>query len=156
MNFNTIKMAIKNNAGKYIKKGVGLTALGMVAYESNYVGKIQADKYATERDALATAHYLNNTMYSNNLSPIRQGIKNAAYNLELNQSWRRFFNLGIGYVKGFCSMLVSNVIPLVLGLGTVLAKGKTATAFAIGLGVYGIGSAIKNFFGIGVPRGPLN
>ena len=155
MNFNTIKLAIKNNAGKYITKGVGLGALGLCAYESNYVGKIKADKYATERDALATAHYLNNTMYSNDLSPVKQRIKETAYSIELNQGWRRFFNLGIGYVKGFCDKLISNVIPLGLGLGALLAKGKAAKGCAIGLAIYGTCSLIKNFFGIGVPRGPL-
>ena len=155
MRLGSIATTIKNNAGKYLKKGMGLAALGLVGYESHYIGKIQADRYATEKDALATGHYLNNTMYNPTISPVRQSIKQTAYELEMDQGWRRFFNLGIGYVKGFCSMLVNNVVPLGLGLATLLTKGKASTISAIALGVYGVGSAIKNFFGIGVPRGPL-
>lgn len=155
MRLGSIATTIKNNAGKYLKKGMGLAALGLVGYESHYIGKIQADRYATERDALATSRYLNNTMYNNDLSPVRQGIKQTAYEWELDQGWRRFFNLGIGYIKGFGSMLVNNVIPLGLGLATLLTKGKASTISAIALGVYALGSAIKNFFGIGVPKGPL-
>lgn len=155
MRSGRIATTIKNNAGKYLKKGVGLGALGLVGYESHYIGKMQSDRYATEKDALATSYYLNNTMYNESLSPVRQGIKQAAYEMELEQGWRRFFNLGIGYVKGFGSMLISNVIPLGLGLTTLLAKGKTSTISAIALGIYAAGSVIKNFFGLGVPKGPL-
>lgn len=155
MRFGSIATTIKNNAGKYLRKGMGIAALGLVGYESHYIGKIQADRYATEKDALATDHYLNNTMYNNTLSPLKQGIKQTAYEMEMDQGWRRFFNLGIGYVKGFCSMLVSNVIPLGLGIATLFTKGKASKISAIALGVYAAGVAIKNFFGIGVPRGPL-
>lgn len=156
MSISSIASTIRNNAGKYIKKGVGLAALGLVGYESNYIGKIEADRYATEKDALATSFYLNNTMYNNTLSPVSQGIKQTAYEMELDQGWRRFINLGIGYVKGFGSMLISNVVPLGLGLTTLLAKGKTSTVSAVALGIYATGKFIKNFFGLGVPRGPLN
>ncbi|MBQ8669596.1 hypothetical protein IJ472_07430 [bacterium] len=155
MSIGSIASKIRTNAGKYLVKGVGIAALGLVAYDSHYVGKIQADKYATEKDAKAAAYFLNNMQYANDLSPVRGKIKKTAYEMELDQGWRRFFNLGIGYIKGFCSMLVSNVVPLGLGLATVLGKGKTSKFGAIGLGIYAVGSIIKNAFGIGVPRGPL-
>ena len=131
MRLGSIATTIKNNAGKYLRKGMGLAALGLVGYESHYIGKMQADRYATEKDALATSRYLNNTMYNESLSPVRQGIKQTAYEWELDQGWRRFFNLGIGYVKGFCSMLVNNVIPLGLGAATLFAKGKASKISAI-------------------------
>ena len=155
MRLGNIATTIKNNAGKYLRKGFGLAALGLVGYESHYLGKIQADRFATEKDVESTMHYLNNTMYNGKLSPIRQGIKEKAYDMELNQGWRRFFNLGIGYIKGFGSMLINNVVPLGLGLTTLFGKGKVSKFGAIGLAVYAAGSLIKNFFGIGVPRGPL-
>ena len=155
MRLGSIATSIKNNAGKYLRKGMGLAALGLVGYESHYLGKIQADRYATEKDAKATAYYLNNTMYNDKMSPVRQGIKQTAYEWEMDQGWRRFFNLGIGYVKGFCSMLVSNVVPLGLGLATLFTKGKASKLSAIALGIYGVGAVIKNFFGIGVPHDPL-
>lgn len=154
--FSSISTALKGNTGKYLAKGVGLGALGLVGYDAHNIGKMQADLYASEKDAKATAYYLNNTLYSNNMSAVRDGVKTAAYEMELDQGWRRFFNLGIGYVKGFTSMLVSHVIPLGLGAGALLAKGKAAKLCAAGFGIYALGKVVKDFFGIGTPRGPIN
>ncbi len=151
-----ITKALKGNTGNILRKGVGVAALGMVGYDAHYIGKLQADLYASERDALGTAHYLNNSMYSNSMSKLTDGVKNTAYNMELDQGWRRFFNLGIGYVKGFSSMLVSHVVPFALGLGALLTKGLPSKICAGGLGVYGAFKLVKNFFGIGTPGGPLN
>lgn len=140
---------------KLITKGLGIGALAAVGYESHYVGKLQADLYASEKDANAAAYYLNNDMYLTDMSKISEGIKDKAYEMELDQGWRRFFNSGIGYIKGFNSKLVDNVIPLSLGLGALLTKGMSAKACAGGLGVYAIAKIIKNFFGLGVPGGPI-
>ena len=136
----SISKALKGNAGKYITKGVGLAALGLVASDAHYIGKLQADLYTSEKDAKAAGYYLNNSMYTTNMS----------------QGWRRFFNLGIGYVKGFTSMLISHVIPFGLGLGALLAKGKAAKICAGAFGVYALGKVVKDFFGIGVPGNGLN
>lgn len=153
---HNISTALKGNPGKYLTKGVGLAALGLVGYDAHNIGKMQADLYASEKDALATSYYLNNTLYSNNMSAIRDSIKNSAYEMELDQGWRRFFNLGIGYVKGFTSMLVSHVVPLGLGAGALFAKGKIAKFSAAALGIYGLCKFTKDFFGLGSPRGPIN
>lgn len=153
---NNITNALKGNAGKYITKGVGLAALGLVASDAHYIGKMQADLYASEKDAKAAGYYLNNAMYTTNMSKIEDGIRNSAYEMELDQGWRRFFNLGIGYVKGFTSMLVSHVIPFGLGIGALLAKGKAAKICAGGFGIYALGKLITDFFGIGNPGNGLD
>lgn len=153
--FNHIRKAIKGNAGKYLAKGVGVAALGCVAYDSHYIGKLQADIYASEKDAKSAAYYLNNSMYLNSMSKIEEGIRNKAYTMDLDQGYKRFFNSGIGYVKGFCSMLIDNVIPLGLGLGALITKGKLSKGCAGALGVYAGYQLIKNFFGWGTPGGPI-
>ena len=109
--------------------------------------------YASERDAANAAYYLNNSMYSTNMSKIQEGIKDASYTMELDCGWKRFINSGIGYIKGFSSMLVSHVVPFGLGLGALLAKGKTSKICAGGLGIYAGYEVLKNFFGWGTPNG---
>ncbi len=153
--FNHIRKAIKGNTGKYLAKSAGVAALGCVAYDAHYIGKLQADIYASEKDAKAAAYYLNNSMYSTNMSKIQEGIKDASYKMELDQGYKRFFNSGIGYLKGFGSMLVSHVVPLGLGLGALLAKGKLSKGFAGALGIYAAYEFMKNFFGFGTPGGPI-
>ncbi len=153
--FGNIGRAIKGNAGNILTKGVGLAALGLVGYDAHYQGKLQADLYASEKDAKYAAYYLNNSMYSTNMSKIQEAVRDASFNMELDSSWKRFFNKGIGYIKGFTSMLVDHVVPFGLGIGALLTKGKTAKVFAGGLGIYTIYEFLKNFFGCGTPGGPI-
>lgn len=151
--FTNIRRVFSNNTGKFLTKGVGVAALGLVGYDAHYAGKIQADLYSSERDAAATKYYLNNSMYLNNLSKVEEGIRDTAYTMELDNSWRRFVNSGIGYIKGFASMLVDHVVPFGLGLATLLTKGKISKICAGGLGVYAGYELLKNIFGLGVPKG---
>ena len=44
------------NVSTMVTKGAGLAALGIVAYDANYVGKMKADLYASSRDAKTTAY----------------------------------------------------------------------------------------------------
>ncbi len=154
--FGNISRAMKRvNAGKILTKGVGIAALGLVGYDAHYNGKLQADLYASEKDAKSTAFYLNNSMYSTNMSKIQEAVRDASYTMELDSGWKRFFNKGIGYIKGFTSMLVDHVVPFGLGVGALLTKGKTSKLFAGGLCVYGAYEFVKNFFGWGTPGGPI-
>lgn len=133
-------------------KWVGLATLGMVGYDAHHIAKIESDLYASDHDADAALYYLNNDLYSNSMSKVQDGVKGMAYNMELNSSWRRFFNEGIGYCKGFTSMLVNHAVPLLGGIGALFGGKKVSKYSAIGLAIYGGYEFIKNFFGIGVPN----
>ena len=135
-----------------ITKGAGLAALGIVAYDANYLGKIQSDLYASTKDAQSSAYYLNNSMYMSNMSKFTEKVKNWSFSTELDQTYKRFFNEGIGYVKGFFGSLVNSVIPLGLGLGALLGGKPVAKGCTAGLAVYGAYKFIRNFFGIGTPN----
>ncbi|MBD5402743.1 hypothetical protein HDR58_08095 [bacterium] len=150
---SSIKSFIQNHGTKIITKGVGLTALGAVCYDAHYVGKITSDTYASEKDAASVGYYLNNSLYSTNMSKIQENLKDASYEMELDCGWKRFINSGIGYIKGFTSMLISHVVPFGLGLGALLTKGKASKICAGGLGLYAGYEILKNFFGWGAPGG---
>lgn len=153
---SSIGKFFKGPTSQIISKTAGLAGLAMVAYDANHIGKMNADIYASHRDAVATGHYINNTMYTSNMSKIQDRIKTTALRMQLDQGWRRFFNTGIGYVKGFTSMLTEHVIPLGLSLTALLTKGKVSKFSAIGLGAYAGFEVIRNFFGLGIPKGPLD
>lgn len=144
---------IKNNKGRILTGAIGLVGLGCVGYDAHYVGKLQSDLYASEKDAASAKYYLNNDMYSSGMSKTEEKVRDFSFDMELNQNWKRFFNAGIGYVKGFCSMLVSHVVPLGLALGSIFAPGKIAKFCAGGLGLYAGYEFLKNFFGWGTPGG---
>lgn len=136
MSISTALTSVKNNFGKYLIKGTGLAALGMVAYDSHIIGNIQSDIYAKSADATASLKRFENTQYLSNPSMTTEKLKKGIFRLETESNTRHFINSAIGYFKGFGTMLVSNVVPLGLGLGALFAKGKWAKASAIGLGIY--------------------
>lgn len=141
------------SASTVITRGAGLAALGMVISDANYMGKMKSDLYASEKDAASTMYYLNNSMYLTSGSKTQEKIKNLSFTTELDQTWKRFFNEGIGYIKGFGTMLGTHIVPLVLGAGA-LAGGKNLAKISTGgLGIYAGYQFIKNFFGIGTPQG---
>lgn len=137
------------NPKKLVVRGVGLAALGLIGYDAHYIGKIKADTYSSERDADASLYYLNNSMYSTNMSKVEDNIREGVFGIELNQGWRRFFNEGIGYVKGFTGMLVNHVVPLGLGIAALCGKKFGA----IGLGIVGAYKLVRNVFGYSTPNG---
>lgn len=136
-----------------ISRGIGLAALGMVAYDAHYLGKVKSDLYASEKDASSTGYYLNNSMYSDSMSKVQERVRTLSFTTELDQIWKRFLNEPIGYIKGFTSMLVNHAIPFALGVGALLAPKTISKVCAGGLGVYGAYQFLKNFFGWGTPPG---
>lgn len=144
--------AISANIVKYALKGLGAAALGMVAYDSHVIGKLQSDVYSNSRDANAMAKRATNTLFLSNPSIIDSKIKEQALRMETEDNTRHFVNSGIGYFKGFLSTMVSEVVPLGLGLGALIAGGRfkaVQIGSAIGLGLYGVTKFFKDFLGWG-------
>lgn len=135
-----------------ITKGLGIAALCIVGSDSHNLGKMQADMYASKKDADAAADYFNNSQYMSDMRKSTESIKDAAYRMELDQTYKRFFNEGIGYIKGFTSMLINNVVPLGLGIGAVFGGKIGSKISAAGIAAYGIYRIIRNAFGIGIPN----
>ena len=139
----------KTNIIKYIPKAIGLGALGVVAYDSHIVGKLQADMYAKSKDANALAYTYNNTQYLSSPSMTISKLKDEVNKFENESNSRHFVNSAIGYFKGFGSMLIINVVPFTLGLTALFGKRNWAKGSAIGLGVYAGFKFIKDVLGFG-------
>ena len=145
--------AIKNNYGKYLAKGAGALALGIVAYDSHTLGKISSGAYAKTHDAKACINSYNNTMFMADPSITTSKAKNFLLDLQIQDNVRHFVNSAIGYFKGFGSMLINSVVPLGLGLGAIVSKNnKVAGGFGIGLAAYGVIKFLKDVCGLGHPN----
>lgn len=144
---------IKGNYGKYLAKTVGVGALGMIGYDAHILGLLQSDSYSKTRDAEACIARATDTMYLSQPSAINASLKKSMLHLEEQQNWRSFVNSTLGYFKGIVTSLVSNVVPLGLGLLTVLAsKNSVAKTGGWLLGAYGGISLLKDVFGVGNPK----
>lgn len=142
--------AIKNNYGKYLAKGVGAAALYFVARDAHTFAKIQADSYMKTKNAEASHYYLNNALTLDKPSITKGNMQNSVLRYDLSHNFRGFVNSFIGYFKGLGASLVSDVVPMGLGLTALLAKNKTI-AKASGLGLVGFAtfSFIHDGLGIG-------
>lgn len=151
MSISTALTSVKSNIGKYLIKGTGLAALGIIAYDSHVYGNLQADVYAKSNDAKACISRYENSQYLSSPSATTANLKKGVFELEADSNMRHFINSGIGYFKGFGSMLVNSVVPLSLGLTALFGKGKWAKGGAIGLGIYAGIKLFKDVLGFGHP-----
>ncbi len=149
MSIKTALTSVKSNFTKYIAKGAGIAALGIVAYDAHIVGKLQSDVYSKSRDANAGIRAFDNTQYLTSPSVTTSNLKKTVFRWEVDNNLRTFVNSALGYFKGFGSMLVDSVVPFGLGLGALLGKGKWSKGSAIGLGIYGVVKLFKDVFGFG-------
>ena len=149
---------VKANYGKYLCKGAAIGTLGLLAYDANFLGKLQADTYAKSKDAKHCIKATTNTLFLDEPSKIDSDIRNTALHVETDQNARQFFNTAIGYVKGFTTSLVNNVIPFAISMVTLLASKKPVWKIGgfslLGFGIYKV---LKEACGIGsskdiVPR----
>lgn len=149
MSISTALTSVKNNLTKYIVKGTGVAALGLVAYDSHVMGKLQSDVYSKSGDADACMNAYSNTDYLTSPSIVTSKLKDTVFKWETDNNVRHLVNSAIGYFKGFGTMLVESVVPFGLGLGALLGKGKWAKGSAIGLGIYAAVKIVKDVLGFG-------
>lgn len=137
------------NVGKVVAKGVGATALFFIARDAHVWGKIRAEENMKTKGAAAAAYYLNNAMTLDKPSLTKANMQKGVFRFELGETIRGHINSTQGYIKGLFASLTSNVIPFALGMTALLAKGKWAKGSAIGLGVIGAYTFIKDGLGLG-------
>lgn len=148
--YHTCINNVKNNYGKYISKGLAVGALGLIGYDAHVLGLLQSDMFSKSRDADACIRAADNTMYLSKPSAVQAKMKQGVLHIEEEQNWRSFINSGIGYFKGLFTSLVSNVVPLGLGIFTLMSsKNSYAKAGGWALGAYGAIAIAKDVLGIG-------
>lgn len=137
------------NIGNILTKSLGVAGLALIAYDAHNAGKIEAsmnEKHAKSDNI--EEHFLNDMKLDSN-STVKSLTKKGIFKYYLDENFSGFFtNIG-GYFKGFTSMLVNNVIPFGLAVGTVLTKGLASKAFGVGLLAYGGIFLLQEIFGIG-------
>lgn len=136
-----------------LAKATGYVGLAAIAYDAHKLGQVRAGEQ--RRSAIADSG-LDAYMDSKTLdrpSVLMSKAQNKRFDMEMKghlfNGVRNFFNSVVGYVKGVGESLVTNVVPLALTTATVLTKGATSKAAAIGLAAYGAVDVAKNCFGVG-------
>lgn len=135
----------------FIVKGIGVAGAGLVLYDSHVLGKIQSseNQKTVKADGLEKAYA--NTMTLDSPSIVKSNLKKGIFNMHMEETMSDFFTGITGYVKGFSSMLVYNIVPAALSVGTLATKGTLSKCFGAGLLLYGGITLVQEVFGIGKP-----
>ena len=149
MSISTALSSVKNNFSKYVIKGAGVAALGVIGYDAHVLGKLQSDVYSKSKDADACMDAYSNTQYLTSPSITASNLKKGVFNFEVESNFRHFVNSALGYFKGFGTMLIDSVVPLGLGLGALFGKGIVGKGSAIGLGAFVGIKFVKDVLGFG-------
>lgn len=140
------------NAANFLTKAVGVTGLGLIAYDSHNAGKIESSSYQKHVKANGLTNTYMDTLTLDSPSIVKSKIKNKYMHLRMDENISDFFTGIGGYVKGLSSMLVSNVVPLALSVGAVVKNKVVSKASAIGLLAYGGIYVGREVLGIGKPN----
>lgn len=143
-------MNLSGKVTNVLAKTAGVVGLGLVLIDAHTAGKIEAPKNEKNiKTEALTEHYLND-MSLDSPSVVKSAVKKKIFNFYADEHFTDFFTNAGGYINGFSSMLVKNVVPLGLSIGTLLApKGIITKLFGAGLVVYGGIFLLQEMFGIG-------
>lgn len=142
-------MKLSSKVTSVLAKTAGAAGLALVVYDSHAAGKIEAPKSEKYSKAQGlTENYLND-MKQETPSGVQSIIKKRIFNFNADENISSFFTNTGGYLKGFSSMLVQNVVPLALSVATLLTRGKVSKFFGLGLVGYGVIFLLQEAFGIG-------
>lgn len=75
MSISTALSSVKNNFSKYVIKGAGVAALGVIGYDAHVLGKLQSDVYPKSKDADACMYAYSNTQYLTSPSITASNLK---------------------------------------------------------------------------------
>lgn len=146
----SIGSAIRTTAVNGLVKAAGLAGIGASVYDSHVMAKLKANQYSQQKEADRLCDSFHNTMYQEHPSAVMSGIKNIIFNFQMGNNFMQPVNSVIGYCKGFCSMLVTNAVPFMLGGLALLGKGKAIPrTSALMLVLYYGYQVLRDGFGFG-------
>lgn len=134
-------------------KAAGLAGIGAIAWDAHSHAKAKgAMTERNEKTDSLTKSYMGQ-FKSDSASFVKDSVKKRLFAFEADENVSGFFTNLKGYVGGFASMLIDDVVPLGLSLGALVApKGLISKGFGLGLIAYGGVFLAQEFFGIGKAR----
>lgn len=141
------------SVGNILAKTAGGLGLALIGYDAHIAGKIRSSSYEKEHKAHSLEHHLLADQKQESASTIRGEMKKGILRYHMDENFSGFFTGVVGYFKGLNSMLIRNVIPLTLAIGTFVGskgiRGGISKCSGIGLAAYGLVTLAQEVFGIG-------
>ncbi len=147
-------MSVVSKIGSGVVTGLtrvtGLAAIGMSCYNAHVIGKLEADTFSQSREADRVCDAAYNSVYLEKPNTTMSKMKDSIFKFQLENNFFMPINSVRGYLGGFFSNIVNNIVPFSLGVVALVAKGKfIPRTSALGLALYGGYQILKEGFGIG-------
>lgn len=136
-----------------LAKTAGAISLGLIAYDAHTVGRVKGIAFEKnwKADELNKLHERN--LKIDSPSATKLAIRKNIFRVFLDENVTGFFTTLAGYFGGFFSMVIDNIIPFGLALGTFIGskgpRGVISKFCGAGLLAYGGIFLLKEIFGIG-------
>lgn len=144
------------NVLNILTKATGAVGAGLILYDAHHAGKIHASAYEKNHKSGQLSELYLDDLRLDSPSVVKAKAKSHIFKFFLDENASGFFTNIIGYVKGFGSMLESNILPLGLALGTFIGskgiRGGISKFCGVGLLAYGGIFLAQEIFGIGKSR----
>ncbi len=134
-------------------KALGVMTAGIIAYDAHKSGTINGTMTAKKNVANTMVdHYVQSNNISK-LSTIEANSKKAWFRFVMDNNIKEFFDATVGYIGGFVSNVVDNVVPAALATGTLVCGAKKAPKVGklcgLGLLLYGAKYMLFNVMSLG-------
>lgn len=142
-------MNIGQTALKYGIKAAGAAGVGIILYDAHKHGQYRANVERTNKEAIATNKWFENSRNVNSFSRFNSSLKDKVFKFELKENIMGTINAAAGYAKGFTRMIAGDIIPLGLSIAAIATKGTAAKVSGAALGIYSALGFAFNVLGIG-------
>lgn len=132
-----------------LTKTVGATGLGLVLYDAHTAGKLHGSMHEKNSKASSLTHHAQEDLMLDSPSIVQAKLKEKVFHYHLDENFMGFFHTIGGYMSGATSMMVNQVVPFALSIGTLATKGIASKLFGAGLLAYGGIYIAQHVFGIG-------
>jgi hypothetical protein len=109
---------------KILAAAAGGVLTATKVYDAHTYGAMKGNVYAQTGDAEALTKNMLNMNMLEQPDVLGNGAKKLWFRNDMSWNARQPFNFIGGYVKGFGTMVVNNIVPIALGVGTMIAAKK--------------------------------
>lgn len=130
-------------------KGIGALTAGAILYDAHKNGTINGTMNAKKGVANTVVDQYVQSNHIGKKSTVEVKAKKAWFNMVMDNNLKEFFDATCGYVSGFISSCVTDIIPAALATGALVFKNKGAKLCGLGLLVYGAKYLIYDIMSVG-------
>lgn len=137
------------NFSSLCAKGLGALTAGLVLYDAHKNGTINGTMNAKRNVANTVVDQYVQSNHIGKMSTVEVNAKKAWFNMIMDNNIKEFFDATGGYISGFVSSIVTDIIPAALATGALAFKNRGGKLCSLGLLIYGAKYFLHDIMNVG-------